>query len=832
MKRNINKKRMFISLLLSTVATCSVVSFGLMRNSPSISRVESNNQALEENGSSSNTTQSGTTYSVTQKQKPSGKYANQITQKELQSLLTPADTTVKFSVVILPITETNLNQGSIDFLIFEQLKQVDGTYKTSFAKAASSPTNSAGAKETKGAQSDNTISESVLKQYTDSNNSQAKQENVFSTSKFENLSDWITKKTYKIVWQSDSVIENYIKNKEDELTASDVWYNLVDNSQLPPLDLTNSASTSTPSTQISVTKVVENNTSGNGLYKIEITLKNVTSTEKAENNTSTRYLGGFLDNGVRTEFEITGDLNIGSITITDGDLFNSGDSTAKAGTKLSDLTPSEFASPNGGTQKLIQILTSGTGLTNTPKILTMSYGNIKNIPLDNGTQSQSIDSDTTITKQNVQNSLRITNIDTVPNDSDGSLQLVIYYNTFDVYTGSIKSKVTTFNFPTGTFKINPNADKDLFITWKTASALENMNYSYEVVNEYYRNRNNAEFARIFSNKFLETTDAVKAMNRTVEINYGNIDGTESNGTLVSSEDKTVRVKLTFNSWGSTGKTFTIENTFTLDGYRYESDGTPNDALTFVWKDNDTLFNDNKQYSELTPTDVALLLMNNSTTIYQTFVLGADASQANNVQIAIKPDDENGTMTVYLRKSVTNGSSTVISPSTHIYQQLYVGFKKTSKSSNIVSFAFPPQSEVSNELLAIPLTSVTKEDVMNLYLKNIDLFKDKTLTEDDVEITPVINENGESYLIVKVVISSFNQDSSPTIDKQTFYTTITGFSTTSYINNTEFNPPKDFTAIISISSAVSISIILGTVLIALFIKRAQVRVYKKNDEILK
>lgn len=854
--KNKRKFKLFTFLSLVSLSAFSL-GFGFVNqtNNNSISKVGTSNQALEDTTTTQN--QNSTTYSVNNAPTSTNKYANEITEDELQSVLTPKDATVNFSVIILPVTENNLNNGSLDFLIYEKLNK-GSSYQTDFAIAKNSNNEE---KNGNGAQSDNTIDSQILNKYKDSNNQHPTQQNVFSTLKFPNLANWILKKQYSLKWKSNSDIENFIKNKQTPgLTVNDVWYNIVDNSSLPPLKQTSGKSiskrdaTKTPETEIIIKQVdnlpgTQNKPLGDvGLYRVEVKLDNVVSQKDDNQNNNidlVRFLGGFnTQSGTRQTFKLVGNSSLDNVTISKNDVFNSGDSTANSGTKLKELTASEFASPNGGTQELIKILTQNDGLNNSgQKILTLSYGNLSNIEFNKPDNTNTLTEDngviTNPTVDQIQKSLKVTNINPVPNDSDGSLQLVVYYDVFDVYTGTIQNEVTTYSFPAGTFKVNPNANKDLFVNWKTSDSLENMNYSYEVVNEYYKNKDNKEFARIFSNRFLDTTDAVKAMDRTVDINYGKSNGTDSGGMLTASDDNTVKVTLTFQNWGSTGQSFTISNTFTLKGYRYgeNSNGNTDDALTFNWKSNSTLFSENQQYSELTPSTVALDLVSkndaNNTLLYSKFILGDSTSNSlsRQVEISVKPDDIAGTMMVYVMKK-DNNNSTVVKPNNHIYQQMFVGFKTANNSSDVTSFSFIPQSDVSNELLGIPLTSVTKEDVMNLYIKNIDLFKDKTLTEDNVEIIPVINDNGQSYLRVNVTIPLYNQ-STPgiTTQKQTFYTIITGFSTIIANNDTKFNPPKDLTAIISISSSVTICVCLGVTLIGLLTKRAGIKTYKKNNDLI-
>ena len=459
-------KKIISAITLTSLGIVLGSSLSISNLPNSISKIEiSNNNSVGTTGAENNS------YTVASNVQPTNKYADQITNQELQSVLQSNDSSITFTVVILPVTETNINQGSVDFLIYQRESKGSGSYTTTFADAtkSTSGTTGSGSKAT-GAQSDNTISNDVLSKYktddsTTSTNNTAQQKNVFNSLKFSNLSNWILKKEFEIKWKSDTEIAKYIKNKTTQgLTSEDVWLNMVDKNFLPPLGDTSSTGAHTEITVTEKTEIDNNKQLGNvGFYSIKIEIKGTTqngsgkdTAQNGKETTSTKEFGGFLtESNQRFNLEFTGNPNIGDLTITKENLFNKGNLAAPTGTKLSDLTPSEFASPNGGTQMLIKILTQNEGLSNNNgnKIFTLSFGNLKNIEFNKPTSStKAITADA-----------KITNIDTIPNDSNGSLQMVVYYEAFDVYEGKNKSNVVTYNFPVGTFRSDTAADATLFI---------------------------------------------------------------------------------------------------------------------------------------------------------------------------------------------------------------------------------------------------------------------------------------------------------------------------------------------------------------------------------
>lgn len=829
--RKIKKIISAITLTSLGIVLGSSLSISNLPNSISKIEISNNNSAGTTTGAENNS------YTIASNVQPTNKYADQITNQELQSVLQSSDSSITFTVVILPVTETNINQGSVDFLIYQRKKENNDTYKVSFADAtkSNSGTTGGGSKAT-GAQSDNQISSDILNKYKTEENSTstaAQQKNVFNSLKFSNLSNWILKKEFEIKWKSDEEISKYIKNKTTKgLTSEDVWLNMVEKDFLPPLGDGNKEG---PHTEITVTEKTNINDTqlGNvGFYSIKIEIKGTTqngsgkdTAQNGKETTSTKEFGGFLtESNQRFNLEFTGNPNIGNLTIAKDNLFNKGNSAAQIGTKLSDLTPSEFASPNGGTQTLIEILTQNKHLNNNGanKIFTLSFGNLKNIEFNKPT----------ISTKAITDDAKITNIDTIPNDSNGSLQMVVYYEAFDVYEGKNKKNVVTYNFPVGTFRSDTAADATLFINWKTVDALPNMNYSNEVVNEYYKNREDKEFARIFSNRFLDTTEQVKAMEREVSIEYEGIPGSETNGQYTSTSES-IKVTLTFPNWGAQDNNFTISNVFKFQGSTYDNTSA-GDSLAFQWKSNKQLFDENRTFSEIKPSQIALeLIQKNSNgannALYSTFALG---NSGQNAEVTILPNDADGTMMVYMRNKTTAGAD-IVSPTTHLYQQMYVGFKKVNNSGNVTSFAWIPQNQIDQQLLAIPVDQITKQNVIDLYLSKTDLFKDRVLTEDNVIIYPQQDESGTQTLVVKVTFPMYNQ-SIPGIDieKQTFMTVIKGFSVINNNNVGEIVPPKDLTAIVSITSALCISIALGTWLGALLIRRARVKTFIKKEKVKK
>lgn len=876
-KKNKAKKAFFTvisTLSLSTI--CGLIPATIINNSNSISLTDKTTHALNDSGNGN--TNAGT-FDVSSDQQPLNKTADQVNADDIQDVLT-SSTGSSFSVIILPISEKNIATGSVDFLIVENVKS-NSTYTANFADASKSTNN----KSDTSKQSDNASDYSdIFKNYSiDGKTPEAK--NVFATNKFDKLkpktkdgeenTSWITPKGYEITWKSDEEIKEFIMSKTDaSLTAQEVYDYVLNSDFLPSLNA-NGVGNNVSSTKIDVSSITESKDFGNfgnvGLFKIVVTLTDMSSSSNRTTKTETKYLGGFLVDGVRHTIDLNLVESVSGFTTATSGVFNiNGQSSALANIKLNEITPSEFASPNGGQSKLISILTNnGKESNNTEliksdsnrKILSLKFGTNQEIGLNdaasdtNGTGNDSILNPNNNNNSNNQTTAKqeVTNVDYYPNDKDGSLELVVTYKGFDVFSGKVKEQIANVDFPANTFKINPNALQNATVNWKTDSELP-MQYSYEIMNAVWKNKDNKEFLKEFSNQFISASSEVQNLDRTVKFTYGPKDNLNEQKEVFGggSEDsqkafyqdatsrKEISVQITFNNWryGNTSQsTYTMTKTFSnLLGYKY----TGSDELNFYWRSSQDLMNNNQTYANETPSTLAYELTAGAGTdsaskdaIISKFVLGSIKSETETWFLV--PNDANGTITVYLKKKAQTSDTNEQSNNSlthHLYTQTFVGFKKTGNLNDVWSFAYLSQNEIDPRLLSIPIYDVTVNDVIELYLNNLDLFKSKTLTEEDVVITPDVSNEQEGTATLKVEVTiPFENSTITDSNVKTAVAHIKGFSFGSGKNETEFNPPKDLTAIIAVSSSLVVSVSLGIVLISLLIRRARVRTFKENSLIL-
>ena len=891
MKKNKLRKKI---LILSTFGIASAFSIctgvGLLNVSISnantdkdIKKVGTSLNALDD--SSTTTNQQKTTFSV--KTPPTtilNKTADKVLNSDIEAILTPSTPITNFSVVILPITQKNINEGYVNFLVFETYQQSNGSYKTELADATGgSSSGKESQSDSNNYKSDDNINSAILNKYANSSTNskiEPTTNNVFSTKKITSLSSvgdnnepWITPKKYNLSWASDDYLKQYITNKTTDLTAEDVWNNFFSESNyLPPLkntstDSKDSSTNSDQYTDIKVSKVEANGNSSEsntGIYKVVVSIYNTekdswtseptTPTPSSSPYTITKYFGGFLkSDGTRDNISINIEQSIGSWTIPNLSTFYYGSSETNK--TVNSLAASEFINPVGGTSALISMFDSGMGLkkssstdTTTPIITYKFNGNTYNFY--NSTSNSSNDSSSGNGSDGIlgeiqknKQKIRITNIQAIPDDSTGSLKLIFYYEGYSIYSDSVVSQIYTYTYPAGTFAVSSNPDQNSIFTWKNVNTLsdDGLSTSYDIVNEFNKNRDNAEFVRLFTNQFLDASSDILDMPRTAIITYGtnttNISepsiSPSTNDYSSETNSSSICIKLTFDNWSKQEKEKTFITSYTFPNYKYTYSSSDSkktdDSLTLSWKTSSDVIKENPSYAATSPSEIVYNLLSSNSSGSNSYTKFFTGTSLNSSQLAVSylPDNTNGTILVYVsRRTDQNSGSSDSSTSqlnAHVYSQLFVGFKKSASSGGIMSYSWLPQDDVSLELLSIPLSRVTKADVMKYYLDNISLFKDRTLTEDDVEIIPDISS---SSLTVKVTIDDFNKDdTSLTSSNKTFLTKITGFVSSTHTNDTVFSPPKNLTAVISVSAATLISVTLGIVLCGMLIRRARIRDFK-------
>ena len=697
--------------------------------------------------SSSTTTQQKATFSVSKTPTTIlNKTADKVLNSDIEAILTPSSTITNFSVVILPVTQKNINEGYVNFLVFETYQQSSGGYKTELADAnGGSSSGKESQSDSNNYKSDDNIDSTILNKYANSSsngdNVSVASENVFSTKKITSLSSigddkkpWITPEKYTFSWASDDYLKQYITNKTTDLTAEDVWNNFFsENNYLPPLrntttDSKDSSINSDQYTVIKVSKVEANgsvSSTNTGIYKVEVSIYNTTKdswtseptttsskeTTATQTYTITKYFGGFLNSdGTRDNISINIEQSIGSWTIPSLSTFYYGSpETNKA---VSSLSASEFINPVGGTSTLISMFDSGTGLTKTSSettstpIITYKF-NGKTYNFYNSTSNSSNDSDNSNNDSGIlgeiqknKQKIKITNIQAIPDDSTGSLKLIFYYDGYSIYSDSVVSQIYTYTYPAGTFAVSSNPDQNSIFTWKNVNTLsdDGLSTSYDIVNEFNKNRDNAEFVRLFTNQFLDASSDILDMPRNAIITYGtNTNNITAPNISISTNDyssdissPSICIKLTFDNWSKQEKSKTFVTSYTFPNYKYtysssssSSSNSSDDSLTLSWKTSSDVIKENPSYAATSPSEIVYNLLSSTSSGSNSYTKFFTGISLNSSQLAISylPDNTNGTILVYVsRRTDQNSGSSNSSTSqlnAHVYSQLFVGFKKIS-----------------------------------------------------------------------------------------------------------------------------------------------------------
>lgn len=796
--KKIRNKFYIVSFVIVPVVGATVVSsYNALNTSNNLTSVSSDLNAID------STNNSRGTYTMTATQDTVSwwgqKLPEEVKAEDIRSLIGVTANNgdqITANVNILPITKENIVGGYVNFFVAETAIAADGNVTTAYATP---PTNVA--------TTDTNFGDGIT----------VPTNKIWSTKSFAGL---IKGQPYNYAWVSDEEISSYLKNFSGQtLTADDVWLNMLDhtNNNMPPLSTDEGVGTTDPQTVITVTAVDPTY----GIWKISVSSLNadsgfdttgVKTLEKVVRGVAATNVDGST---MKLEQNVT---NLSNLTISDATLFNGATDNAQVST----LTASQFVSPIGGETALIDLFTKGTGVGSNPLIDLAYAGNKYKVDGSGELISGSaLTGDSAITA----NELSVTSINAIPNDSQGSLEVVIKYKTLDVYSNTYVEETKVLSWPANTFKINEFANSEFTFSWKAESQVQLLGTSYDIVNAFKKNADNSAFVQTFSNQFFIGTSDTYNTEREVNIDYS-AGSTESNGNYVSgTEDKTIVVTLTFK--GLPGFTYTDANgqqqvgfqttaTYTLKGYEYYANET---TLKITWKTQTNLFNENPTFYEYTPSEITSRIMRGTVS---NDVFYSSVGENGTIEVSYYPNNKEGTLTVYVTQIMP---STTNSSSRYLYTQTYQGFKKNNSDSEVVEYSWIPQSEIPSTLLNTSLTKITKQQVINDYLKNIPLFENSVLDDTNVTIIPVITDTS-SYLNVQVYISDYSETTNTT--GKAFYTNIYGFMDTVSQNNTNFNPPKDYTALISIIASSVICVSLASVLVAMISRRARIRNFKTID----
>ena len=397
----------------------------------------------------------------------------------------------------------------------------------------------------------------------------------------------------------------------------------------------------------------------------------------------------------------------------------------------------------------------------------------------------------------------IKSIDVTPNDKDGSAIFTYHYDYYDVYSGkTIKDAVLSQTFPAGSFKVNPDAGKQLILSAKAPNEVNAFTSSKDLMDLYEANKTNNTYLKSLSNLFVNGTNDALSKDRQVQFEY-----VSDNGQSETGPTRNVKMTLTFDSWN--GESY-LSNSNKVDGKQiiqtFEFPSIDS-SVSVNWKDNTTVANDinaiiktspndqSKTIADFSPSEIVDLLYTNDS-LNTAFTNGVPA----NATLSYFSDNSTGSLIVKAQSNTTTvkkrSATTFLNDVTakavnsgYIQTRIFTGFKATNEQFQ--EFGWIDNSEVDVTLLQKELESITVDDVINQYLKKIDFFKDMNLTNQNVQI---VKNSDTGTLTVYVTIDEFNQDIPMANNK--FSTVLRGFPVGSIEDRNSYKAPVDLTVILS------------------------------------
>lgn len=728
------------------------------------------------------------------------KYANEVTEGDLEELLILSSPSASIEIVISEVTATDIQNGIVRFEIFQSLRF--------WTNGISDPTKTQRVQLTPGTgQGTNNI--------------------------WQTPASLVLSQKFRFAWASSAIIESFVNattKKFSELTKDDVLNNLIDNfSILPTIGNIN--------VRFSDLTGINNSGSLYGVGNIEIIFNGTNNGDWVDGNipsaiTRTLIIRGLTtisNNRATMELSTNPLVDIRTISLdAEGKTkFNKEILSSNLNPKFGDLFASQFISiPKS---ELINVLFSGLYAINKTPIVSISYMGI-NIKDANFSTLTGI-------SNNLVLQIKITDIEFSINDSLGSLSTIYNYDSYDVFSNSIISKKSIQLFPPNTFRLNVDSGKNLEFSWKEDANSLNVGTSYDVVNNFVNNKNNPnpEYLLNLSSYFFDGSIDVYNQPRKIVIDYVGGGSDEPGQGYISTQPNQTEIKIDilFNTWNGAKYIdekdqlekygFYTSKVFDLKQYQY------NVTEIVTWTTQTALLNSNPILSSKLPSDISNQVFNQTPDdakfiTESSFVNITNKAISDSLKVIFYPNDINGTIEikVYIQSNVNPVGSD------RVYSRFYTGFLKSAHGDAIFEFGWIPQIDVSNQLLSMNTVDVAVSDVIQFYLKDIPLFANFTLSATNVVIDEVTNDS----LRVSVTMPFFNQDQSNS-GNTTFRTVINGFNKSlPPTNESNFSAPNNFTMIIAVSGATFVIILLSIIIIILLFKTISIKKIKQIKKVSK
>lgn len=766
------------------------------------------------------------------------KFASEATNDDIKSILVPSKAYgANYYVKLLPVTTQMENQGYVNFVI----KQVVTNFTDGVNNGVSTTT--VFVKPTNGSASSDYSENQTI------DNETVEKDAIWTT---KSISGLFLQKKYNFKWNSDEEIGKFLKSTEKTtLTSEDILSNFVsqaDSTDILPSDTNGTFSQNEiTSTSLNVNekessdvdKISSDDAKKYGIGLVTINFeksanKSLSASDWVSGSIPTntkRIVRGLVggDGSKHTmDLNVTSSISTFKNTVLDLKKIKesnpnfvypmaASDDTAK----ISDFTPTELVNATNLTSLLtttdyikndssntttlpaiyltymdknqftnLNLPFQGTGLSFQTNV---AYVDANNNPIlnDDGTQK-------TTGSKSVNTVVGIRNVQANANDIDGTLELKITYDYYDVYNNVI---VTGYVVPitiTG-LKTNPDADKNLYFQWKSDNDLLESS-SADFLNAYQQNINNEAYLQDLSNTlFFGSDDTYKKARKFV-------------AEKVDNNSKQVKVTITFDSFG--GEWYTNESGQKVSGKKFThtftfSSDTSNSNVKFNSQSSVESSISNWKY--LTPEKLINNISNG--TIDKNIFFTSSLSTRSTTNILFVPNYTN------------DGIIVTVNDGNNYTSTSFTGLKQGQSDSYIYNFSFSVNSndEDYQKLLKIPLEEITKKDVLDLYLSKLEIFKSgfDLITEDNITISPNV-ANGSLTITLNLPQFDPNNENAT----RTFTTTIQGLTSQVIVDNNSYIAPLNLTIPLSAVFAGLITIGLSVALIIIIRKRVKLSKAKK------
>ena len=382
----------------------------------------------------------------------------------------------------------------------------------------------------------------------------------------------------------------------------------------------------------------------------------------------------------------------------------------------------------------------------------------------------------------------IVSITPTADDVNGTLNLKVTYNYFDVYRNVVEANVTESVSIQGMQK--SDVADDLFAQWKNVESLLFSNVT-DAVDAFTKNKANKDYLKSFSNSFFLGSQTTYDLDR--EVN-------------VTANGNNLTIDLTFPQFGRK-KDFKVSNTFTLKA------GTS--GINF--NSQEQVQNSIKDYATYSPSNLIDAILSGKVSL-SNFVSVPSGATA----VVTQSDTNDG---IIIEVTLNNGS---------VSSAFYNGLQKSPSVSYVYNFAFSDDTdkvlqEGLGKLRSIPIEKISNENVFEYYISKLPVYNGSNKINLSTTDIKNISKNLESNSIdVSILVPLYNSANTGVSDEdRTFSITLKGFISEKQLDQNSNAAKADLTIPLSATFAAIIVLIMVGVLIHIIVRQKRLSKSKVN-----